>query len=189
MDSDFNLQSLLHLKQMREEALNLYDYCLTEGSAAPLVEFIETQIALDPPPLLLLYEISDDIQQRMLILHDNHFDVRHQVMRAVKNLYEADTSQIFSPVQMENYHLMDVNEVIEGLTAQGIEIADEEIVLLVNLLRKSRDTATQLQKDILMTEGLQLLVHDWLKALTVTIARDYYQPYLTDPFNTGSFLH
>ena len=188
MDTDFNLQNLLYLRQMREEALNLYDYCLTEGTAAPLIKFIEEQIALDPPPLLLLYEISDDIQQRILVLRENHFDVRHQVVKAVQDLYQADVSRIFPSDKLESYHLIDVNDIIGDLQGQGISITDEEMVLLVNLLRKSRDTASQLQQDIHLTEGLQMMVHDWVQALTITIARDY-QPRFDDPFNTDSYLH
>lgn len=188
MDSDFNLQHLLYLRQMREEALNLYDYCLTEGTAAPLMKFIEEQIALDPPPLLLLYEISDDIQQRILVLRENHFDVRHQVVKAVQDLYHADVSQIFPSSKIDNYHLIDVNDIIAGIQGQGISITDEEMVLLVNLIRKSRDTASQLQQDIILTEGLQTMVHDWVQALTITIAREY-QPRLNDQFNTESLLH
>lgn len=188
MDSDFNLQNLLYLRQLREEALNLYDYCLTEGTATPLMKFIEEQIALDPPPLLLLYEISDDIQQRILILRENHFDVRHQVVKAVQELYHADVAQIFPAEKMSSYHLLEVNDVIDGIQSQGINITDEEMVLLVNLLRKSRDTALQLQKDISLTEALQTMVHDWVQALTIIMARDY-QPRLNDQFNTGSFLH
>lgn len=188
MDTDFNLQNLLYLRQMREEALNLYDYCLTEGTAAPLIKFIEEQISLDPPPLLLLYEISDDIQQRILVLRENHFDVRHQVVKAVQDLYQADVSRIFPSDKLESYHLIEVNEIIGDLQGQGISITDEEMVLLVNLLRKSRDTASQLQQDIHLTEGLQTMMHDWVQALTITIARDY-QPHFTDPFNTDSYLH
>lgn len=188
MDTDFNLQNLLYLRQMREEALNLYDYCLTEGTAAPLMKFIEEQIALDPPPLLLLYEISDDIQQRILVLRENHFDVRHQVVKAVQDLYHADVSRIFPSDKLESYHLIDVNEIIAALQGQGISITDEEMVLLVNLLRKSRDTASQLQQDINLTEALQMMVLDWVQALTVTIAREY-QPRLTDQFDTGTYLH
>lgn len=171
--SDMNFRALMELRKMREEALELYDYCLAEGNVGPLEHFIEDQLAIEPPPLLLLYEISDDIQQRFLALKENHYDVRNQVIHVLQDLFKADVTGIFPADRLESYHLLDEKQVLEALIEQGIKVNDEEKTLLEQLVRRSRQTASQLQNDIQLTESVQKMVIDWVNAFTAIFAKDY----------------
>jgi hypothetical protein len=173
MEADFNFRIMMYFKKMREEALELYDYCLAEGSVEPLMSFLEELIAINTAPLNFLYEIADDIQQRFVALRENHYDVRHQVVRAIQTLYQADVSLLFPPDDLDNYHLTEADTVLAGLMAQGIAVDEEERDLLQRLIRQSCQTALQLQEDIELTEDLQAIVSDWLLALSGTVARQY----------------
>lgn len=168
--SDLNLRTLLHLKRMREEALELYDYCLAEGNVGPMIHFIEEQIAADPPPLLLLYEIADDIQQRFLSLRENHFDVRHQVLQALHNLYQIDIDTIIPHERLER---LEADEIIELLLGHGASVNDDEQDVLRRLIDQSRETAVQLKEDIRLTASVQEMVMDWVSALATSAAREY----------------
>jgi hypothetical protein len=179
--SELSLRALLQLKKMREEALELYDYCLAEGNPGPMINFIEEQIALDPPPLLLLYEIADDIQQRFMSLRENQFDVRHQVVQIFNDLYDMDVAVFFTEEKLE---ALTPQEAIDLLETNGAEIADDEKALLQRLINQSRDTAAQLGEDIRLTESVQEMVMDWALALASTVARDYSHSLTLEPPTT-----
>ena len=170
---ELNLRTLLEMKRLREEALELYDYCLAEGNSQPLQRYIEEKLTQNPPPLLLLYEIADDIQQRMLSLQEHHYDVRTRVLSVMKNIYHTDISHLSSADHPEQYHQLSVDVVLNELDQQGCVVDANEEKLIRELLHGARETANQLQADIRLTRSLREMVLDWVNALAAQVARDY----------------
>jgi hypothetical protein len=179
--SDLNLRTLMELKRMRDEALELYDYCLAEGNIGPLQQFIEEQLALDPPPLLLLYEIADDIRLRVLTLREHYYDVRNQVVHVLRDMFHIDVGQIIPSDADIKTHPIDETTIMAILQSNGTQINDEERILLVELFQQAGQTASQLQQDIQITQTLQDMVLDWITAFAALSAREYLDDYHSQP--------
>ncbi len=159
---------------LRLEAMDLFERCLTEGRSDSLMNFIETQIACDPPRLDLLQQIAEDLHQRLLSLREYHFDVRDRVLRTLRNDFHADLSKFAPPNALDTYHLLELDSMMNYITFQNPRLSSQEMALLRKVLDASLEMASQLRDDVLMTERLFLCLVDWIDALTVTEVRRYW---------------
>lgn len=171
------LFSLVELNHLRVEAMNLFEQCLTSGDDAPLLAFIELQIVQDPPRLLLLRDLADDLQQRLLSLREYHFDVRDRIIRTFRESYDVDLTPLSPPNALDRYHLLTTDAVL-ALVQKCNELGDNELLMLRKMVEASVQMAAQLNNDIQLTTRLQQFVLDWLDGINATIARRYWNtPY------------
>ena len=106
---EMGLFSLATFQTLRLEALDLFDRSLAESKAEILERFLEQQVAKDPPPLELLSQIAEDIHQRLLALHQRHFDARDQIRRTFLHQYGLDLTP-FLPTDPLLYHQKDITK-------------------------------------------------------------------------------
>lgn len=170
-----DLLSMLELNHLRLEAINLYDRCLAEGNLLPLERFIEQQLAYDPPQIQLLTDIANDLQQRLLTLKAYHFDIRQKIVVMFEEMYRLDVTHLMPADRLDDYHLLQPERVLMYVIEQGVSIQEDERMVLLEVLRASRETAGRLYEDVLLTEKLHDMILDWIYALTVNSARAGWQ--------------
>jgi hypothetical protein len=168
------LFAMAELNQLRTQALDLFDRCLAEGNTAPIVAFIERQLAGDPPQIPLLRDFADDLQQRLLSLRAYHYDVRKNVVKTFAEDYGVDIGPLMPPNAIEQYHLIDPKQVLAYAQEHGAALADKDRLLLGKLLEASVAASERLLKDIKLTADLHKLVLDWLEALNNTLGRRFW---------------
>ncbi|HML20133.1 MAG TPA: hypothetical protein PKD09_00690 [Aggregatilinea sp.] len=159
--------SIAEVYRLRVEAMHLYEHCLTTGDDTSFISFIEAQIVENPPRLLVMHGIADDLEQRLLSLRAHHFDVRERVMQALRDGYDLDMQDL-SPNEEKTDALPDAP-------------------LLHQMIVASTEAEESLQTDIQTTLRLHHLVLDWLEGMSAVSIRQHWIS-LT-PANTGTILH
>ncbi len=163
--------SLSEIDHLRVEALQLYDKCLAEGSATHMFRFIERQLSASVPPMTLLRSMADDLQQRLFALREDHFNVREKVVNTFRDVYHVDVSPLIPPDQLEVYHRIKPQAVLDYVGQHGLSLAPQEKTLLVNMVRTSCDMAAQLYTDIKLTLDIFDMLVDWMLALSTKFSR------------------
>ncbi|HLA44136.1 MAG TPA: hypothetical protein VJZ27_11905 [Aggregatilineales bacterium] len=169
----FDLDSIdiSELNPTRLEAIERYERCLAEGRPQQLEEFVEGLLTQSPPQLDLLYDVANDLQQRLLALREYHFDVRKRVIQAMFNIYHTDITHLTPPDKLHSYHLLNPQSVIESVRRMGFIISREEEAILTDMIKSSLEICGQLFRDIKLTAGLQTMLEDWLTAYNITSVR------------------
>lgn len=173
MFSELSLLDMSENAQLRNQAVELLDLCLTEGQGQHLLAFVDEQIAHDPPRIALLRALADDLQLRLLSLREYRFDVRDRVVRLFQDDFGVDITVVAPPDEMGEYHLLDPQLLIECVVQQDQDITEQERLLLLKTAEASIDIAKQLTADIRLAENLHAYVRDWLAALNTRRARAY----------------
>lgn len=168
------LLSLTEINNLRLEAMRLFEDCLTSGDETALVEFIQRQLASNPPQLHLLHEIADDLQQRLLSLREHHFDVRERVVSTLSESYEIDITPLAPADQLAHYHQLHIETLMAFIQQRARDISEDELAMLRNMLAASLDMAGQLHRDIQMAQHLHTLLWDWLHGLNSLIIRQHW---------------
>ncbi|MCD4686369.1 MAG: hypothetical protein K8S97_10575 [Anaerolineae bacterium] len=184
-----NPLSLAELHHRRMEAMRLFEKCLTSGDEAELVKFIEQQLALKPPQLHLLQEIGDDLHLRLLSLREHHFDVRDRVVATLVESYEVDITPLAPANQLERYHELSVDAVVEFIAQHITDLAPDELLMLRKMVEVSLEMAQQLHDDITITQQLHTMVIDWFKAMSSTIMRQQWPKHDTTGKSGGPIQH
>ncbi len=167
------LFSLAELNHLRIEAINLYEQCLTNGDATPLVEFIEQQTLHKPPRLQFLREFVEDIQQRLASLKEYRFDVRERVVRALSEGYGVDITPLTPPSELVRYHHLTTENVLSFVQSRT-ELSTEDALLLRKMIEASLQMAAQLHSDIELTETIHALATDWLDGMNVEAIKRHW---------------
>ncbi len=166
MIGELGLRGLGEYAQLRDEAVELLDLCLTEGDGGLLLSFVDRQIAHDPPRILLLHALSDDLQLRLLSLREYRFDVRDRIVRLFRDDFGVDITGVVSPDALDQYHHTSPQAFLDCIAQQGRDdITAQEQLLLGKAVEVSLEIAAQLTADIRLAEQLQSYVLDWLSAL------------------------
>jgi len=157
------------IDSLREQALLLYERCLTESTPAPLVRFVDDQIIVDPPRTQLLRDVADDLHQRLVSLQEQYFEARDRVLHIVKTRFDLDMSSLISPTP-EIYHRLPIDDLINTICLQK-SLTSEEEGRLRRILKVSHGIATQVFNDAVLTQELHSYINDWLMALNTQSAR------------------
>jgi hypothetical protein len=169
------LAAMAELNYLRLEAMDLFEYCLTEGQPDRLLVFIEEQISRDPPFIELLHEISEDLHQRLLGLREYHFDVLDRVGKILAGDFGIEVGPLDNYTgTFELYREADLDTLIVQIRERNPNLVDEDEVLLHKMLDTSLETASQLRGDIHMTENLYLYVSDWADGLGTAVMRRFW---------------
>lgn len=150
---------------LRSEAMELFELCLTEGKPDLLMDFIEEQIVQIPPQLELLQGVADDLQQRLITLRESLFDARHRVVQTLKDGYRVDLTVLAPANALEDYHRLDLNEIMSLIGAQRTS-GEINPIELRHIVESSLQTAAQISNDVMMTGELLEYVLDWADALS-----------------------
>ncbi len=176
------LSSLAEMNYLRLEAMDLFEHCLTEGKPDSLMAFIERQISQDPPRIELLREVGDDLNQRLMGLHEYYLDIWEHTLTTLDSDFGLHFDLRFASAPFNKF---DVESIIEQLRAEGGEFSAHDEALLRKMLDTSVETAQQLRDDIGMTERLYVYICDWVDGLNATIARQYWAEGRNDEYTSG----
>jgi len=179
---------LAETNQLRMEAMSLFEECLTNGDGKPLVGFIEQQLIQDPPPLQLLRDLADDLQQRLLSLREYHFDVRERVVKTLAEDYDVDITSLTPPSQVDLYHKLTLPRIQAFVQSQNQSVSEQELSMLQKLIEASLEMAAQLHSDIKLTQHLHSMVLDWLRGISATSARQQWG-FRQSPGNENAIRH
>lgn len=168
------LFTLAEMNHLRIEAMQLFEECLTKGELSAMIEFIERQILQEPPRLQLLREVANDLQHRLLSLREYHFDVRERVVSVLKDSYDVDITPLAPPAKLDRYHHLVTDEVLAYVQQKNQTLTENDLFLLRKTVDASLQMAAQLHNDIQLTEQLYNLVLDWTEAMSVTVARQFW---------------
>lgn len=157
---------------LREEAGKLYERCLTEGNITVLRAFIEQQLTQSPPPLELLYAISNDLHQRLIGLRRYYFDVRDNLVQTFWKNYQTDIAPLTPAEHLNRFHLLTAAALV---SAVNHVLSLEENILLTRIVQTALEMGAQLQRDIDLTVQLQNMLEDWLTAFQISTARQGQQ--------------
>lgn len=160
------------LNALRIEAMTLFEHSLAEGVPDKLLAFLEKHIAQEPPPIPLLYEIGEDLHQRLQSMRQFQFDLRERALTLLgaEPGYEEDSafSTYISRDALENLHLLDGGELHAVFGEVG---GQRKLQPLLTTLDHLRSAAVQIHHDILLTQHLYDFVTDWTFALHVTLSQ------------------
>ncbi len=168
MNHEFTARDLHEYARLREEAVDLLDFCLAEGSPQPLVAFIDVQIACQPPRIALLRALVDDLQLRLLSLQEYRFDVRDRIVRLFGD-FDIEITDFAPPDALDRYHQID----LEAFEAHLPALSRQERIMLMKTMQASLNIAAQLTADIRLVRSLHTYVTDWLNGLNIAQARAY----------------
>ena len=160
--------------QLRQEAMRLFEACLTNADESALIAFLEVQIAHEPPRLTLLNDIADDLQQRLMSLREYHFDVRERVVQTLADSYHVDITPLTPPDRLDHYHLVTVESVLSYTRRSDITMNESEKAILRKMIEASLHMASQLHNDIVMTSHFFEFVTDWIEGMSASVARAYW---------------
>jgi hypothetical protein len=169
-----SLFALAELSHLRQEAMDLFEQCLTSGDESRLVNFIEQQLFQDPPRLDLLRDIANDLQQRLLSLREYHFDVRDRVVKTLSESYNVDITLLAPAAQLEHYHTLTSERMLAAVREQAATLNQDEISLLTKMIDASLRMAAQLSEDIQLTARLHRMVVDWIEGISISLSKQYW---------------
>ena len=167
---EIGLFSLATFQTLRLEALDLFDRSLAEGKAEYLEHFLEQQVAQESPPLELLSQIAEDIHQRLLALHQRHFDLRDQVRRTFQHQYGLDLTP-FLPADPLEYHHLNLDAALSFFNQEQTHLSDDKQSLLRELLQDELARAAHLYSELALADHLYTYLMDWLMALHIVSVR------------------
>jgi hypothetical protein len=165
--------SLAEIHYLRLEAMDRFERCLTEGYTTFLEEFVQQQIAQDPPRVELLREVGEDLHQRLLVLRENHFDVRARVLTRLRDDYSVDLSPLVPLKALESYHKLNADEAVYYMK-QRKTLTNKEEANVRKTLEASFNIAEQLYRDVVMTEYLYDYVMDWVMGLNAAVLHHFW---------------
>jgi hypothetical protein len=153
------------------EALDLFDRCLTNGNLAPIISFVEQQIARQPTDFDLLRNFADDLQQRIVSLRTNLYDLRNNLVALCAEQYHTDITSLIPAEALAELYLVVPASVLDFVYAQHPGLAPAEQQVLIRYVDDTIQTAIQIQGDMEMTELLYDMVLDWFDALCADASR------------------
>jgi len=160
---------------LRLEADALLAQSLTEANVGPLRVFLEGQLAAEPPPLDLLHEIAQELEQRALARRGAQADVRQRVVAAVQEACGVELAPLALPAGCAQYHDMTAVEVTAWALAGGAPPA-AEWSLLRPLVEVSLEAARRLYAEGEVAAQLARLLADWLSGHDAAAARQHWRP-------------
>ena len=148
----------------RLEAFHRYEQCLADGRPLLLEGFVENLLLESPPPLDLLQDIIDDLQNHLMTLRQQHFDLRERIVESLKSIYQVDITPLTPTKRWDDYYLLDAEQVVTMVKHAGFDLSEDEAIILRDMIESSTHICTGLVFDIDLTERLCQMIHDWLVA-------------------------
>ena len=176
------LSSLAELNYMRLQAMDLFERCLTEGKPDSLKSFIEQQISQEPPRLILLREVSEDLHERLIGLHEYYLDIWERTLMTLKRDFGLQFDQRTLSAPFDRF---EIEPLLEKIRASNDGLTSDEEAVLRKMLDTSLETAMQLRADIAMTERLYVYISDWIAGLSATVGRRFWAEGRDDLYTSG----
>ncbi|MBZ0274786.1 MAG: hypothetical protein K8I60_01505 [Anaerolineae bacterium] len=159
------LYSIFEMSYLRLEAMDVFEYCLTEGSPDRMKTFIDHQIMISPPRVELLREVADDLFLRLLALREHHHDIREWVWLTLRDDFDVDISPLAPSNPLDGYHLLEIDTILAFLNQHNPRLDQHDAAMLHQTIEASLQMAARLYADVIMTQELHAYLRDWLDGL------------------------
>lgn len=156
---------------LTEQALDLFDRCLTEGDPEPITAFIQRQVIVEPPDLDLFRRLVDALQQRILSLRTSLYTLREEVLAVFKGNFDIDLSSSIPIDNSGNYSLMTPDQFLMQVLDKLADTTPEQAKALLELGMNAIESYDRLQEDIELAVDLQEMILDWLEVLATVESR------------------
>lgn len=148
---------------------DLYERCLQLGTPGLMLEFIEEQIAQQPPRTSVLRELCDELQQKLLALNETYFEARDRLLYIIRTRFALDLDPLVAP-KPEVYHQLPIDDLINSIVQQKPLSAEDEYRLR-RILKVSHVMSAQVYTDAAITQQIFSALDEWLRALATQNAR------------------
>lgn len=157
--------SLVEHNQLRTQAMDLYERCLTEGKPDYLIGFVENQLLLEPPPLELLYDLMQDLHHRWVTLREHLFDTRNRLLNGLWSNYQIDLNSSGIVHSLDEFHLIDPDQMLASIGRAYPALSKRDLRRVRKEIVTSLTVGYQLYSDALMTTRMIKFVQDWAAGL------------------------
>jgi len=140
------------------------------------VAFVERHVLESPPDLDLFRTLVDALQQRLLSMRIQLYSARETVVTTLRTQYLVDITPLMPPHELYDYHLLQPTAVVAFVNDHTEVVTTDDLDQLHVLVTASIKTASQLNVDMLITEGLYEMVLDWFDALCVVAVAESDAP-------------
>ncbi len=148
---------------------DLYERCIQLGSPVLMLEFVEEQIAQDPPRTSVLRELCDELQHKLMALNETYFEARDRVLYIIRKRFALDLDPLLAP-KPDVYHQLPIDDLINNILQQK-PLSSEEQSHLRRILKVSHVMAGQVYNDASITQQIHNVLDEWLRALATQNAR------------------
>jgi hypothetical protein len=164
-----NFSELNDSEALLAQGRDLYERCIQLGNPALMLEFLEEQIAQEPPRTSVLRELCDELQQKLMALHETYFEARDRVLYVIRTRFALDLDPLIAP-KPDVYHQLPIDDLITSIVQQKpLTLEDES--RLRRILKVSHVMAAQVYNDAEITQQIVKPMDDWLRALATQNAR------------------
>lgn len=157
--------SLVEHNQLRTQAMDLYERCLTEGKPDYLISFVERQLLCEPPPLELLYDLLQDLHQRWVTLREHLFDTRNRLLNGLWSNYQIDLNPSGIVHSLDEFHLIDPDQLLVSIRRDYPALSKHDLKQVRKEIATSLAVGYQLHSDAIMTTRMIRFVQDWAAGL------------------------
>lgn len=156
------------------QALELLNRCLAENNFSPIVAFVEQQVASEAPQIALLREFAEGVEQRLMFLRVHYFDVRQTVIKTFADQYGVDITDLMPAQEATRYHEIMPQQVLTHARTLRDTLSETDLGQLNDLLSRSAETTTLLHSEIQSVTALQMMLLDWVSALSADTSRRFW---------------
>jgi hypothetical protein len=111
-----------------------------------------------------MQDIIHDLQNHLITLRQQHFDLRERVLASLQSIYQVDITPLTPTKRWDDYHLLEAEQVITLVNRAGFTLNEEEASILSDMIDSSTHICAGLVIDIMLTEQMCQMIHDWLIA-------------------------
>jgi hypothetical protein len=104
------------------------------------------------------------------------YSARETVVTTLRTQYLVDITPLMPPHELYDYHLLQPTAVVAFVNDHTEVVTTDDLDQLHVLVTASIKTASQLNVDMLITEGLYEMVLDWFDALCVVAVAESDAP-------------
>jgi hypothetical protein len=163
--------TLVEHNHLRTQAMDLYERCLTEGTPDYLIRFVESQLIGKPPPLGLLYGLTEDLHQCWVTLHEHLFDIRNQLLHTLWSNYQVDLNTLGIVHSLDEYHLIDPDQLMASIAHHYASLSKQDLIHIRKEITTSLTVGYQIYGDTVMTTQMMRFVQDWAEGLGIDQVR------------------
>lgn len=169
------LLSFVEKNMICSEAVELLERCLAERSSKLLEDFMERQMLTNPDSMDVMQDLAESVHQHMMALQESLFDIRSDMLQALKVRYRIDVTPLVPLDLIEEYHLLELDEAVAFVTVRHPQLSDAEVVNVCHTLHNGVLRAGQITQSLQIVRQILEYIFDWSEALSINSMQSYWQ--------------
>lgn len=161
-----DLFAMAQYNNLRDEAMELFDRCLTEGTPVFLEQFVQLQLVTSPPRLELLNMVAVDVHQRLIALRSSLLEMHVNFVSTLQAEYGVDLKEFIHHDLYDTLLLMTPDSLLAMIVRQNEQLMPDNMDVIHKQLTTSHLSATQVAGDIRMTQQILATIADWVDSIS-----------------------